>query len=552
MSFITQLLNKSIQKFLPSSSSEETGTKRKLEDELQESEAPVKKKKKNKNLNKENTESELDVLESEASPAKPKKKKKKKDKKREEESPTQYELVKLEHNKFKNEKGDKENSSKKKKMKKSKNREKGVTVSDQEENILGTSEVVEYEGDSAKSKKKKKDKKKIEIGLESFSRVSKSVKEMQGINSQMDKLVTENNISGTPSSHKHKTLIQDIYCPPEPAIITGQLYNAVMYILKENIPINNVNTVWTKNCQPHKETRDYLSKVYNVIFSFFTDEEDEKILTRFRYLVDNQIITKPKEFLKQLNDQNGMVVRGDHEMDKATRNIVGLYVGQDLPNRIAHIVTQRLVFLLTGTSLFNNYQTKSPVKTANTPEGPVYKTKQKLRYWTVDEDKILIETVLKDKSGRGFIPVEQLRDKEINWEEVAEYFVEFGRTRQLVRERWARTVKIMLLEGEQDIQERYDYQKYLLEYVIKLGVKDKKEIRWKEVAPVFAPKTSSVLSQDFWNLIRQKKNDTLAGKLENALECLERPTGKSINVNTKKNEAKSQLLDFYSSLSMRS
>ena len=83
----------------------------------------------------------------------------------------------------------------------------------------------------------------------------------------------------------------------------------------------------------------------------------------------------------------------------------------------------------------------------------------------------------------------------------------------MVRERWSRTVKNMLLEGEQvlhsnlnviylyatsvqDIQERYDYQKSLLEYVIKLGVKDKKEIRWKEVAPVFSPKTSIVL---VWN-----------------------------------------------------
>ena len=112
-----------------------------------------------------------------------------------------------------------------------------------------------------------------------------------------------------------------------------------------------------------------------------------------------------------------------------------------------------------------------------------------LSYWTVEEDKILVETVLKDNCGRGFIPVEEVIDRDINWKEVAE----LGRTRQLVRERWTRFVKYMLLEGDQDIQERYDYQKSLLEYVIKLGVKDKKEIRWKEVAPVFAPKTSAVL-----------------------------------------------------------
>jgi hypothetical protein len=120
-----------------------------------------------------------------------------------------------------------------------------------------------------------------------------------------------------------------------------------------------------------------LSMVYNVIFKFFTEEEDEKIMTRFNYLRDNQIITKPKEFLRQLNDQNGRKARYQMK-DKSTSNIVGLYVGQDLPNRIAHNVTQRLRLFLTGSSLVNNYKTKSQVKAAETPEGPVYKTKQKL------------------------------------------------------------------------------------------------------------------------------------------------------------------------------
>ena len=98
---------------------------------------------------------------------------------------------------------------------------------------------------------------------------------------------------------------------------------------------------------------------------------------------------------------------------------------------------------------------------------------------------------------------------------------------------------MMLLEDVQDPETMYEYQRSLLEHVRKMGVKDRREIRWKEVASDFSPKTSAVLvciidmnyfliinfflpqSQDFWNLIRHKKNETLSDKLDAALECLE-------------------------------
>jgi len=385
---------------------------------------------------------------------------------------------------------------------------------------------------------------------------TKKKKESRDTDRQVDNILVENNFSPEiiqkrPSSNKDRTFIKDIYFAPDPAIITGQLYKVVMYILDENITVSKLNAVYTANCFPGiKKTRDYLIEKHNANIRFFTEEEDMKIRIRFKYLVDMKIVTNPKEFIKQLNEQNGKEKDFHRKKDKATRNIVGLYLGQDLDNRIAHIICQRLIYLLTGVSLENIHSKYAEIKKhKESMEGTVYKVKQKARGWTLDEDKVLVKMVLKHRDDNGCMKVEQCVEKNVDWDPIAEYFKEFGRTRQLVRERWNRSVKMMLLEDVQDPETMYEYQRSLLEHVRKMGVKDRREIRWKEVASDFSPKTSAVLSQDFWNLIRHKKNETLSDKLDAALECLEKPFAYSVTKKVKKNETQSQLYDFYLSLS---
>eukprot|EP00090_Calanus_glacialis_P012502 TRINITY_DN21084_c0_g1_i1.p1 TRINITY_DN21084_c0_g1~~TRINITY_DN21084_c0_g1_i1.p1 ORF type:complete len:552 (+),score=215.42 TRINITY_DN21084_c0_g1_i1:45-1700(+) len=551
MSYIAELLSQSIAKLSSPSG------KRKLEVEELEETVAVKKEKKSPRKVK------FDVPESsevELGDPKVKKKKKKKDKSRdqdvlvEEKNPdkenaeidapesevhTKLKKKKKKHDRSREEDEEaftlNEDLEKKKKKKKHKRKSEDEVSLDQEENILRESETVN-EGDSNKSLKKKK--KKIKTKGNTSGELEKNP-----LASQLEEI-----LEGTPSTTRNRTLIQDIYCAPDFSMVREELYKVVMYILKENISISKLNIIWTKNCLPLKEEKDYLTKMHNAIFYFFTEEEDMKIRQRLKYLVDNKIITNLKVFLSELNEKNGHSHFARRE--KATRPIIGLYVGQDLPNRTAYCVTQRLIFLMTGSSMVNDYNTKKKmvVKT----EGPVYKTKQKPRYWSLNEDEILIEKVLQSKNGSGHVAVEALKESEVDWDEVAKSLVEYGRTRQLVRERWNRTVKVLLLEGEQDPQEKFEYQKYLLEYVIKMGVKDKKEIRWKEVAPAFAPKTSAVLSQDFWSLVKGRKETTLAGKLETALIGLEKPTGKAVAQNNKKGELRSQLLDFYGSLAKNS
>merc|ERR1712002_958908 len=92
------------------------------------------------------------------------------------------------------------------------------------------------------------------------------------------------------------------------------------------------------------------------------------------------------------------------------------------------------------------------------------------------------------------------------------------------------TVKVILMEGE-DLDhdhDRHKYRKELLLHILNSGVTDRKETRWKEVATHFYPKTSAMLSQDFWGMIKRKKQATLADKISSALEIMEDPTRKKI------------------------
>ena len=75
-----------------------------------------------------------------------------------------------------------------------------------------------------------------------------------------------------------------------------------------------------------------------------------------------------------------------------------------------------------------------------------------------------------------------------------ENFAEKGvASRQVVRERWSRVLKVRLLEGEQEAASTWRHRKSLLEHVASLGVTDRREIRWAEVANHFRPVTAAAL-----------------------------------------------------------
>jgi len=343
--------------------------------------------------------------------------------------------------------------------------------------------------------------------------------------------------------------IGDKYCSPDPDIITGQLWAVTDYILRQNIPINRVNAFYTKNFEPNTEDRiemrDYLVQKYQVIFDHFTEEEDQKILNRLNLLINMGLITDLKGFVEQLNELNRLDVKRTH---KSVRNIVGLYVGQDLQRRLAYSICQRLVFLRLGFNMKNTHRLKKQ-ESEGTP-----KLKGKIKFWSLDEDKLLVEMVLQNRSGTGIMPVEKCVEQEVDWDKIVEKFEEYGRTKRLLRERWNRKLKVMLLENEEDPEAVFEYRINLLEHVAGLGVKDKKEIIWKDVAKTYTHKTSSALNQDFLSLLRRHshKGENLEDQILDAIHSLQYPNLKSKAASfsrvIKMSERKSELQDFYKCL----
>jgi len=378
-------------------------------------------------------------------------------------------------------------------------------------------------------------------------RIKKSYEDLNYEVSMKDVSNVASFIKGTPSLSKGKTLVSDIYLAPSANIIKGDLLSTVQYILDQNVPVSKLNEFWTRNHMPSTEIEaKKLREKYNAVFHRFTNEEDAMILQRFRQLTSIPVIHDIKSFVEDLNKQNGRKVT-KLQADKSVRNIVGLYVGQDIPYRLAHELTQRLIYLLDGSSLMAKYSTRTPLKS----EEPTYKIKSKIPIpWSLHEDKVLIQEVLRKNMDEGYIfnAIENVVDCDINWNSVEEALKEYGRSRQNARERWNRTVKVMLLEGDQDPMERFEYEQSLLELILKMNVKDRKEIRWKDIACNFPKKTSSALSQDFWSLIRKKKEDTLAGKIQAALVRLEKPSTFSLTMSNKKSERRSILCEFYKDL----
>jgi len=550
-SVIDQLLKNAAQKYMETLPAE----KRKLTEEEEISASPVKKKKKkrDKSFEVKSEASQNEILKLEPADSSElttntnieecsvKKKKKKKHKETTKEFEEISEVT--------------DNESPIKKRKKKKHNKENRIESEEFSELTDNTECPDKDSCVGKKKKKKKKDKLIkyesmnanDINSDSslFQNKVKKKKKHKSCKKDIDRIHFDPN-SNPPPEYR----ICDIYSSPDSEIITFQLLNVTNYILSENIPVNLLNAFYTKNYEPNpgEEMRDHLVREYQVIFAHFTEEEDEKIISRLKLLISKGLITDLKAFIEQLNEQNGFDSKGK---DKSTRNIVGLYVGQDLQRRLAYSICQRLVFLALGSNIKNKYREKRE------SEGQ-QKLRGKPKFWSLDEDQELLEMVLRSRSGKGIIPVEQCVEDKVDWDTIGEKFEEYGRTKKLVRERWNRKLKVMLLENEEDTEAVFGYHRSLLEHVAALGVKERKEIRWKEVAKTFHPKTSSALSQDFWNLIRHKKGDNLSDQIFEASNSLtlENTNSRSTYVKNwrvnKMNERKSDLLDFYRNLRFHS
>ena len=166
------------------------------------------------------------------------------------------------------------------------------------------------------------------------------------------------------------------------------------------------------------------------------------------------------------------------------RNIIGLYVGQDLPHKLAYHNYDRLITLVLHDSprLWKKNYTLDPNK---------MKDRNKKR-WALKEDVDLLESVIKTQK-KIVTSVEGIEDDHVDWSSLAEQKTRYGdRSRQNLREHWKRRIYPALI-NESDVRELLRFRQKLLKKISKQGATIRNDIDWDKLAKKFHPKTKTCL-----------------------------------------------------------
>merc|ERR1712059_160632 len=187
------------------------------------------------------------------------------------------------------------------------------------------------------------------------------------------------------------------------------------------------------------------------------------------------------------------------------RNILGLWVGQDIPHMIASDHCQRLVVMIKKElkakvqmelSTVQEDQAQVQVEEAKVQED---KSVNFLR-WTEDQDRHLMELVLmndveegKSNSYKSLSELSELDPMEMDWEGISLEFP--GRNPRAVREHWKRTLQPLLVERFSP-ESILSYRRRLVLAVQAQGAQHRQQIDWVRLASTFHPKSVASLQQN--------------------------------------------------------
>ena len=278
--------------------------------------------------------------------------------------------------------------------------------------------------------------------------------------------------------------IANMYNKPRKEVVGTKLYAFCSYILDKNImisPLNQeldrfsallriaigiaiasglgklTNQEYTENSlgQPSFKLgawKTQLEEMYKLKTGYWTEEEDEALKSKSDELVEEGLCDDAKDLAKLINSQNGPAGwAAIQERDLSVRNIVGLYLGQDLPQRLAFECGQRFLEVVDGTSQLSK-RTKvrtEKVRKLKEEKPPPPKSRRK---WTLEEDKALMDLVLKKKSG-GYKKIADLdnrplgsrAEQRIPWETFSQEFENRGAND--LRDHWQVSLKTMIKMG---------------------------------------------------------------------------------------------------------
>ena len=161
---------------------------------------------------------------------------------------------------------------------------------------------------------------------------------------------------------------------------SGQILAVVKWILSQDIKVSALNMKYKRNqVFDRSEAVDIVEEI-GTPMRFFTEAEDEEILLRLKFLEKSGVIESAPGLCEELKQGRKLISRKDKDrkIHKHTFRIIGLYLCQNLTNRLAFYTTERMLGLV-------NKLTASP-KPA--------KMVTVRRPWTLDDDKIIVKSVL--------------------------------------------------------------------------------------------------------------------------------------------------------------
>ena len=362
--------------------------------------------------------------------------------------------------------------------------------------------------------------------------------------------------------------IQFLYAVPDKSVVGPVLHGLCQHILNSNILVSPLNQEYMEVSFKKLEQlglRGQLEEHYQMRMGKWVEEEDMRIMDRYHELLDSGKVTDDEEMVALLNSQKGKLSKA---RDLTSRNIVGLYVGQDLPHRAAYELSQRLLDKLSGKSIRTSYKARIGLKRAAAAEAGQSEPEPRLmpKRWSLEEDFSLMELVLKQPLGVYRTVAELIEKRDVDWEVVKEDFP--NRKWNLVRDRWMRYVRPVLFDTESaestEPDDILNFEMDLLDVIIKTGVKTKKEIIWPLIQKQFPKRAVATLQNSLRNLTKKDFSGTgdFQKQLRQTLDKLEagetqgnnsrgNNKNKKLHCATKRTARNNDLLNHYKTLLAR-
>ena len=342
--------------------------------------------------------------------------------------------------------------------------------------------------------------------------------------------------------------IRELYVIPEKNVIGSKLHAICRHILNTNIMISPLNQEFTQNSHGHPSMvlgawKSQLEERYKMKTNFWKEEEDKLLRSRCNELVEEELCEDADELADLINSQTGSGTERKpkkRNRDPSARNIVGLYLGMDLPHRTAFECSQRLVQLVKGVSVLNKRDKELSMARVKVKQENSTPRKVKTM-WTEDEDMLLVKLVLQRKSGNyktvdktDHRPQDSKAELRIPWVTMSEQFE--NRKWTCLRDRWQVHLKPVL--ERPDLWETTDalvgLDCDLLRAVAETGAKSLQTVPWDKVMEAVPGHLPAFLKSRLRGLTRQPNEaaNNLNEKVEQILHNMQ--AGKALSTGSSK------------------